>query len=77
MALKIRNEDAGRVSDWRPRQAITRCGVRLVACDCRYDMSKARGELGYRPQVSFCAGVRELARAGTDVVPAAAGYSDA
>jgi len=41
--------------------ALTRYGVRLVACDCRYDTSRARRELGYRPTVTFAAGVAELA----------------
>jgi len=41
--------------------SMTRYGVRLVACDCRYDIGKARRELGYRPVVSFRDGIRELA----------------
>ncbi|MGV8039696.1 MAG: NAD-dependent epimerase/dehydratase family protein [Thermoanaerobaculaceae bacterium] len=39
---------------------LTRYGVRFVACDCRYDVSMARQELGYRPAVSFAEGVRGL-----------------
>ena len=46
--------------------AITRYGVRFVACDCRYDITKAQAELGYQPRVSFRAGMRELASAGND-----------
>jgi 2-alkyl-3-oxoalkanoate reductase len=46
--------------------AITRYGVRFVACDCRYDIRKAKTELGYQPRVSFTAGMREVARAGKD-----------
>ena len=60
-------EAAARATGRAHAPAITRYGVRLVACDCRYDIRKARGQLGYQPQVSFRAGVRELARAGTDV----------
>jgi 2-alkyl-3-oxoalkanoate reductase len=60
-------ETAARATGRAQAPAITRYGVRLVACDCRYDIGKARGQLGYQPQVSFRAGVRELARAGTDV----------
>lgn len=41
--------------------AITRYGVRLVSCNARYDLSKARRELGYAPSVSFRDGVRQLA----------------
>ncbi len=60
-------EAAARATGRRHAPPITRYGVRLVACDCRYDIGKARGQLGYQPQVSFRAGVRELARAGRDV----------
>jgi len=42
---------------------ITRYGARLVACDCRYDIGRARRELGYRPLVSFREGVARLAPA--------------
>jgi nucleoside-diphosphate-sugar epimerase len=39
---------------------MTRYGVRLVACHCRYDIAKARRELGYAPRVTFTEGVRAL-----------------
>lgn len=39
---------------------MTRYGVRLVACDCRYDIGKARRELGYRPAVTFGEGIKAL-----------------
>ncbi|MGI5861114.1 MAG: NAD-dependent epimerase/dehydratase family protein [Myxococcales bacterium] len=42
--------------------AITRYGVRLVSNDCRYDISRARRELGYKPIVSFREGIRTLAQ---------------
>ena len=35
--------------------ALTRYGVRLVSCDCRYDTRKANRELGYEPRVAFSA----------------------
>ncbi len=44
--------------------AITRYGARLLACDCRYDIGRARRELGYRPAVSFREGVARLAAGG-------------
>lgn len=48
----------------RPAPPVfTRYGVRLVASDCRYDIGKARRELGYRPAVSFRQGVAALAAA--------------
>ena len=40
---------------------MTRYGVRLVACHCRYDIGKARRELGYRPTVTFREGIKHLA----------------
>jgi nucleoside-diphosphate-sugar epimerase len=40
---------------------ITRYGARLVACDCHYDIGRARRELGYRPVVSFREGMARLA----------------
>ena len=41
--------------------ALTRYGVRLVACDGRFDIGKARRELGYRPQLTFSQGIAALA----------------
>ena len=41
--------------------AITRYSVRLVACDCRYDITKAKSELEYCPEQTFQRGVAELA----------------
>ena len=38
---------------------MTRYGVRLVACHCRYDIGKARRELGYQPVVTFREGIKE------------------
>jgi nucleoside-diphosphate-sugar epimerase len=43
--------------------ALSRYGVRLVACDGRYDIDKARRELGYRPAVTFRQGMASLAAA--------------
>lgn len=42
---------------------ITRYGVRLVACDCRYDIGRAQRELGYRPVVTFREGIARLGAA--------------
>jgi nucleoside-diphosphate-sugar epimerase len=41
--------------------AFTRYGVRLVASDSRYDIGKARRELGYQPAMTFRQGVVALA----------------
>ena len=40
---------------------ITRYAVRLVSCHCRYNVDKARHDLGYAPLVSFREGIAELA----------------
>jgi nucleoside-diphosphate-sugar epimerase len=42
--------------------ALTRYGVRFVSCHARYDLAKARRELGYEPVVSFREGVERLFR---------------
>jgi len=42
--------------------AITRYGVRLASCHCRYDLHKAQRELGYIPHVTFREGIRALAQ---------------
>ena len=39
---------------------VTRYGVRFVSCHARYDLGKARRELGYEPVVSFRQGVSRL-----------------
>lgn len=40
--------------------AFSRYGVRLVACDGRYDIGKAQKELGYLPSVTFSQGIAAL-----------------
>lgn len=40
---------------------LTRYAAQVVACDCRYDIGKARRELGYTPALSFEAGIAALA----------------
>jgi len=39
---------------------MTRYGVRLVGCHCRYDIGKARRDLGYAPAVTFREGIKDL-----------------
>lgn len=41
---------------------LTRYGVRFVSCHARYDLGKARRELGYEPVVPFREGVESLFR---------------
>ena len=45
---------------------ITRYGARLLACDCRYDIGRARRELGYRPSVKFLDEVGSLGLSGRE-----------
>ncbi len=56
-------ELAARLRNCSQPPAITRYGVRLLACHCRYDIGKALRELGYAPQVTFAAGVAALGAA--------------
>lgn len=46
---------------WRSAPpGFSRYGVRLVACDCRYDIGKVRRELDYRPTIDFRQGMASL-----------------
>jgi nucleoside-diphosphate-sugar epimerase len=54
---------AERAAKWRvgPQPpVITRYSVRMLASHCRYDIGKARRELGYKPRVTFDQGVAAL-----------------
>lgn len=54
---------AERAARWRigPRTPVlTRYSVRMLASHCRYDIGKARRDLGYEPRVSFSQGVAAL-----------------
>lgn len=53
-------ERAARLRHAATPPALTRYGVRLVACDSRYDISKAQNELGYRPMLTFRQGIATL-----------------
>ncbi len=53
-------EGVARLGASRNPPLLTRYGVRLVACDSRYDIGKARRELGYQPEKSFRQGLAEL-----------------
>ncbi|MBN2359589.1 MAG: NAD-dependent epimerase/dehydratase family protein [Deltaproteobacteria bacterium] len=54
-------ELAARLRRGQRPPSITRYGVRLLSCHCRYDGGKALRELGYRPSVTFAGGVAALA----------------
>jgi nucleoside-diphosphate-sugar epimerase len=57
-------EAAARLAGSSTPPPLTRYAVRLVACDSRYDIAKARRELGYLPEITFQAGVAGLNLAG-------------
>jgi nucleoside-diphosphate-sugar epimerase len=54
-------ELAARARGRRRPPRLTRYGARLVSCHCRYDIGKARRELGYAPLTTFADGVAALA----------------
>ncbi len=54
-------EMVGKAMDRVEPPAITRYAVRLVSCHCRYNLDKARFDLGYVPLVNFRDGITELA----------------
>jgi nucleoside-diphosphate-sugar epimerase len=53
-------EGLARLSGRAEPPAMTRYGVRLLACHCRYDISRARREIAYRPAVTFQDGMSRL-----------------
>lgn len=57
-------EGAARLTGRSAPPLLTRYGVRLVACDCRYHTGKAREELGYFPTITYQNGLAELVNAG-------------
>lgn len=60
-ALAATIEQAARaVGSARP-PPLTRYGARFMACDCRYDIGKARRELGYAPAVGLREGLARVA----------------
>jgi nucleoside-diphosphate-sugar epimerase len=59
-ALATALELVARLTRRKHPPAMTRYGVRLVACDCRYEIGKAARELGYAPVISFREGIGAL-----------------
>jgi nucleoside-diphosphate-sugar epimerase len=55
-------EETARALRLRRPPPLTRYGARFVACHARYDLGKARRELGYAPVVSFREGAAALFR---------------
>lgn len=62
LAVAALVEGTARALRLRRPPPLTRYGARFVACHARYDLAKARRELGYAPAISFREGVAELFR---------------
>lgn len=62
LAVAALVEGTARAARLRRPPPLTRYGARFVACHARYDLAKARRELGYAPAVSFREGAAELFR---------------
>jgi 2-alkyl-3-oxoalkanoate reductase len=60
LALGALSERAGRALGLGAAPPITGYAVRVLASDCRYDIGKARRQLGYVPHVSFESGLQQL-----------------
>lgn len=56
------SEDLGRLLRIRRPPPVTRYGLQLLGGDNRFVISRARRELGFRPQVSLQEGVRQSVR---------------
>ncbi len=54
-------EKAARIARKKDAPSMTPYGVRLVACHCRYDLSKAKRDLAYQPTIQFNEGIAEMA----------------
>ena len=59
-ALAAVQEWSARLRQTAAPPALTRYGVRMVASDSRYDISKAQNELGYKPLLTFSQGIKTL-----------------
>ena len=62
LAVAALVEGTARALRLRRPPSLTRYGARFVACHARYDLAKARRDLGWEPVVSFREGVAELFR---------------
>lgn len=62
LALAGGLELGARVLGRREPPPLTRYGVRLVSCHARWNIDKARRELGYVPATTFLGGVEEAVR---------------
>jgi nucleoside-diphosphate-sugar epimerase len=60
-AMATLMEKTARVAGRTQAPPMTPYGVRLVACNCRYDLSKAKRDLAYQPRIQFNEGIAEMA----------------
>jgi nucleoside-diphosphate-sugar epimerase len=59
LALGAAGEAIGRAARWNRTPPIMRYGVQLLGGENRFDISRARRELGFAPQVDLAEGVRQ------------------
>lgn len=58
LSLAVVAEGASRLAGRRRPPPLTRFGVRLLGCENRFAISRARNELGFSPQINVAEGVR-------------------
>jgi len=59
LALGAVGETIGRAAHWNHAPPVMRYGVQLLGGENRFDISRARRELGFAPQVDLAEGVRQ------------------
>jgi nucleoside-diphosphate-sugar epimerase len=59
LALGAGAETVGRAARWNHPPPVMRYGVQLLGGENRFDISRARRELGFAPQVGLAEGVRQ------------------
>jgi nucleoside-diphosphate-sugar epimerase len=55
-------EAIGKLLKFSEPPLLTRLGLCLWGCDCNYDITRTRQQLGYKPRVSFNEGVKRVSQ---------------
>jgi nucleoside-diphosphate-sugar epimerase len=55
-------EGVGKLLKFSEPPLLTRLGLCLWGCDCNYDITRTRQQLGYKPRVLFNEGVKRVAQ---------------